>query len=215
MAKKELVSRKSGPSSDSPNAVFVTRYEITDEPMPDQYYRRLPEHVKDRVERLHEESQTKPREAIPELKKMIKQYPKLPQLYNYLTVAYSRLGEIGKAEAVARASIRKNPDYLFTRLNYAEFCLHKKDYARIPEIFDNKFDLQLLYPKRKRFHISEVVNFMGLMGIYFYEIHEREVAEKYNEVLQEIAPDYPMAKRLKSKLSPKFIARLWKRLTGL
>jgi tetratricopeptide (TPR) repeat protein len=214
MAKKELISRKSEPPSGLPKLVFMTHYEITDEPIQDQYYRRLPQHVKDAVKRLHKEAQTKPRKAIPELKKMIKQYPKVPQFYNYLTVAYSRLGETGKAQAVNRANIRKNPDYLFARLNYAEFCLHKKDYARIPEIFDHKFDLQLLYPKRKRFHIAEAANFMGLIGIYFYEIHERELAEKYNEVLQEIAPDYPMAKILKRKLSPNLIVRLWKRLTG-
>ena len=215
MTKKKIISGKPDPSSDSLKAVYLTRYEITEEPIQDPYYRRLPEHVKDAVERLHYASQTKPRKAIPELKKMIEQYPKLPQLYNYLAVAYSGMGEIRKAEAVTRASIRKNPDYLFARLNYAEFCLIRKEYAKIPEIFDHKFDLQLLYPKRKRFHITEAVNFMGVMGIYFYEIHNREMAEKYNEFLQEIAPDYLMAKRLKRKLSPNLFVRLWRRLMGV
>ena len=214
MTKKKLISREPDASLDSPNAVFMTHYEITDEPIQDRYYRRLPEHVKDAIERLHDESQTKPRKAIPKLKKMMEQYPKLPQLYNYLTVAYSKVGEIGKAQAVNRACIRKNPDYLFARLNYAEFCLMKKDYARIPEIFDHKFDLQLLYPERKRFHILEVVNFMGLMGVYCYEIHEREAADAYNKILHQIAPDHPMTKRLQRKLSPSFIDRLWKRLRG-
>lgn len=215
MMKKKIIPRKSDPSSDSLKAVYLTRYEITEEPIQDQYYRQLPSHVKDAVERLHHEAQNKPRKAIPELKKMIKQYPKLPQLYNFLAAAYSGMGEIRKAEAVTLVNIRKNPDYLFARLNYAEFCLNRKDYAKIPEIFDNKFDLQLLYPKRKRFHITEVVNFMGVMGIYFYEIHNREVAEKYNEFLQEIAPDYPMAKILKRKLSPNLFVRLLRRLTGV
>lgn len=214
MTKKKRVSSEAEPSADSLNAVCVTHYEITDEPIQDRYYRRLPHHVKDSVERLHQESQTKPREAIRELQEMLEQYPKLPQLYNYLAVAYSRIGELDKAEAITRASIQENPDYLFARLNYAEFCLIRKDYAKIPEIFDYKFDLQLLYPKRKRFHVSEVANFMGLMGLYFYEIHEREVAEKYHEILQAVAPDYPMTKKLKRKLSPNPLARLWKRLTG-
>ena len=190
MTKNNPLARKPDPLSDSPNAVYVTQYEITDEPIQDHYYRRLPGHVKDAVERLHQESQTAPRKAIPELKAMIKQYPKLPQLYNYLTVAYSRIGEIGKAEAVIRACIRRHPDYLFARLNYAEMCLLRKEYAKIPEIFDHKFDLQLLYPKRKRFHVTEVVNFMGLLGLYFYEIHDLETAQKYNKILQETAPDY-------------------------
>lgn len=139
MTKKKIIPGKPDPSSDSLNAVYVTRYEITEEPIQDPYYRRLPEHVKDAVERLHQEAQTKPRKAIRELREVIKQYPKVPQFYNYLAVAYSGMGEIRKAEAVTRASIRKNPDYLFARLNYAEFCLLRKEYAKIPEIFDNKF----------------------------------------------------------------------------
>ena len=138
----------------------------------------------------------------------------MPQFYNYLTVAYSGIGAFDKAEAVTLASIRANPDYLFARLNYAELCLRRKDYAKIPEIFDHKFDLKLLYPKRNRFHISEVANFMGLIGLYFLAIDERGLAEKYNAVLQEMAPHFPMAQKLKRALAPGLFARLWKRLTG-
>ena len=90
----------------------------------------------------------------------------------------------------------------------------KKDYAKIPEIFDHKFDLKLLYPKRNRFHITEVANFMGLIGLYFLAIGERGLAEKYNAALQEAAPDFPMAQKLRRALMPGLFARLWKRLTG-
>jgi len=212
MAKKKRRSSVSGPSADSPNAFHITSYEITSEPIQDQYYRRLPKHIQDAIERLHKESQSNPRKVIRELQELNEQYPQVPQFYNYLAVAYSGIGEIGKAEAITLANMRENPDYLFARLNYAEFCLIRKDFAKIPEIFDHKFDLQLLYPKRKRFHVSEVANFMGLIGLYFYETDERELAAQYNDILQEIAPDYPMAKRLKRKLSPNLFVRLWKRL---
>ncbi len=117
-----------------------------------------------------------------------------------------------KAEESIKTNIQRNPDYLFARLNYAEFFLRRKEYNKVAEIFDHKFDLQMLYPKRKRFHISEVVNFMGLMGTYFYEIGEREAAGIYHDFLQEIAPKYPMAKRLKRKLHPGIIARFLNRL---
>jgi hypothetical protein len=76
------------------------------------------------------------------------------------------------------------------------------------------FDLKLLYPKRKRFHISEVVNFMGLVGIYFLEIGERDIAEKYYDVLQQIGRGYPITKQLRNRLFPGLFRRLYLRLTG-
>jgi hypothetical protein len=70
----------------------------------------------------------------------------------------------------------------------------------------------LLYPKRNRFHVSEVANFMALMGIYFLETGEREVAERYDHAVQQIAPKLHMAKRLRRQLYPNIFKRAWKRL---
>ena len=202
MTNKKPKAPVSGPSADAPMAVHISSYEITDEPILDREYRRLPARVKEAIERLHRESEIRPRNAIPELQALIERYPQVPQFYNYLTVAYSGIGALDKAEAVTLASIRANPDYLFARLNYAELCLMRKDYAKIPEIFDHKFDLKLLYPKRNRFHITEVANFMGLIGLYFLAIGERGLAEKYNAALQETAPHFPMAQKLRRALAP-------------
>lgn len=214
MTNKQPKLPVSSPSAEPLKAVRVSSYEITDEPIRDREYRRLPAHVKEALERLHRESEIRPRNAIPELQALIERYPQVPQFYNYLTIAYSGIGALDKAEAVTRANIRANPDYLFARLNYAELCLMKKDYAKIPEIFDHKFDLKLLYPKRNRFHITEVANFMGLIGLYFLAIGERGLAEKYNAALQEAAPHFPMAQKLRRALTPSVFVRLWKRLTG-
>ena len=210
---KKKRRRGSGRSINSPQLVSVTHYEVTDKPILDPDYRRLPDYVKNSMERLHREAQIRPRKAIFELEALQEQYPHIPQVYNYLAIAYSRIGEIAKAEAIALEGMQVNPDYLFTRLNYAEFCLYKKDYAKVAEIFDHKFDLSLLYPKRKCFHVSEVVNFMGLIGLYFYETQRQDLAQQYYAVLQRLAPNDPMARRLKRRLSPGLFVRLWKRLT--
>ena len=135
-------------------------------------------------------------------------------LYNYLSVAYSHAGQREKAEEVIQENYQRNPDYLFARLNYAELCRAQGNYQQIAEIFEHKFDLKLLYPKRKRFHISEVANFMGLIGIYFLETGQREAAERYYEILKEIAPGYPMTKMLRRKLHPSFLRRLLSRMAG-
>ena len=214
MSKRRRATQSHRQAQDAPGIVYVTEYEITFSPIQDRHYRRLPRRVKDAIERLHDEAQRRPHKAIPELLEWIEKYPNIPMLYNYLSVAYSLAGQREKSEAVSQENYRRNPDYLFARLNYAEICLAKGEYEKIGEIFEHKYDLKLLYPKRKRFHISEVANFMGLIGVYFFETGEREAAEKYYKILQQIAPGYPMTKRLRRKLFPNLLQRLWLRLMG-
>jgi tetratricopeptide (TPR) repeat protein len=137
----------------------------------------------------------------------------MPILYNFLSIAYSTAGQIEQAEVVTKENYRQNPDDLFARVNYAEFCLAKGDYEKVAEIFEHKFDPKQLYPKRKEFHISEVINFMGIIGVYFFETGQEELAKQYYDVLNQIGPDYPMAKRLHRKLYPGPLRRLWGRLT--
>jgi tetratricopeptide (TPR) repeat protein len=210
--RKTITRRHALQSQDELKAVRIVKYEITSEPIQDRRYKSLSGKVKDAIERLHHESQRHPHRAIAELVDLIKKYPNLPMLYNYLSVAYSQAGQREKAEKAIRDNYRRNPDYLFARLNYAELCRAQGDYEQIAEIFEHKFDLKLLYPNRKRFHISEVANFMGLMGICFWETGEREVAERYYEILKEIAPSYPMTKMLRRKLHPSFLGRLLSRM---
>jgi len=212
MSKRRRATQSHRQAQDAPGVVYVTEYEITFSPIQDRHYRRLPRRVKDAIERLHDEAQRRPHKAIPELLEWVEKYPNIPMLYNYLSVAYSLAGQREKSEAVSQENYRRNPDYLFARLNYAEVCLAKGEYEKIGEIFEHKYDLKLLYPKRRRFHISEVANFMGLIGVYFFETGEREAAEKYYEILQQIAPGYPMTKRLRRKLFPNLLQRLWLRL---
>jgi tetratricopeptide (TPR) repeat protein len=213
--RKKATGRSALQSQDELNELKVVRiveYEITLEPIEGRQYKRLPGQVKDAIKRLHNEVQRHPRQAIPELVDLVKQYPKIPMLYNYLSVAYSQAGQRGKAEEIIRENYRRNRDYLFARLNYAELRLARGDYEQIAEIFEHKFDLKLMYPNRKRFHISEVANFMGLIGIYFLETGKRESAEKYYEILKDIAPSYPLTKMLRRKLHPSFLGRMLGRM---
>lgn len=212
MAKRKRRAKPSLPSKDELKDVQVVEYEITSESIRDRRFKRLPRNIRDTIHRLHHESQDRPREAIPELLDLIDKYPKIPMLYNYLSVAYSGSGQREKAEEAVRENYRRNPDYLFARLNYAELYRVKGEYDKIAEIFEYKFDLKLLYPSRKKFHISEVANFMGLIGIYFLATGERDTAEKYCDILKQIAPEYPMTKLLDEKLNPGLIGRLLHRL---
>ena len=99
-------------------------------------------------------------------------------------------------------------------LRFFEFVLADGDYEKVAEILDHKFDLKLLYPRRKRFHISEFASFAGLVGIYFLETGDRDLATVYYDLLKQIAPDFPLTSRLRRKLHPGPLRRLLKRLVG-
>jgi len=214
VTKRRRARRTEQPSPDDPTVVHLLSYEITYEPILDRQYRRLPRRVKDAVERLHDLAQSQPLEAIPELREWIQEYPDVPAFYNYLSAAYTLSGQKKEAEEAIRNNFRRNPEYLFARLNYGELCLSQGDLDRIPELFDHKFDLKLLYPKRSRFHVSEALGFMGLMGAYFCEIGERDMAQKYYQIMNELDPQDPQTRRLRRKLHPGPLGGLQSRLAN-
>ena len=133
-------------------------------------------------------------------------------LYNFLSVAYSRAGDRAQSEQTAMANYQHNPAYLFARVNYAEVCLARGDYAKVAEIFNHTFDLKRLYPKRRQFHISEFAGFMGVIGVYFFETGERTSAEQVYAVLRLVAPDHLFTQRLRRKLNPTLFRRLMTRI---
>ena len=190
----------------------VSQYEITSEPIIDREYRRLPSKVRDRIEELCDLVMRNPREAIPHLEELIERYPQVPRLYNYLAVAYAGIGDSEKAEAIVLESYERHPEYLFAKCNYADICLLRGDIEEIPAIFDNKFDLKMLYPRRKRFHVTEVVGFMGVVGRYFCAIGEEQAARVHYDVLRQIAPRHPHTKRLKKVLHPPLIERVLRKM---
>ncbi len=186
----------------------TTQLEITHDPVIEPNYRRLPTKVKARINALHYLAQEKPQSTLSELHELIKKYPNVPILRNYLCVAYSLLGETEKAEETTLESIRLNPDYLFAKLNYAQLCLSRKEYDRIPEIFDHKFNLKLLCPKRAIVHISEFTSFMGIIGEYFFYIGKPEITKNIYVNLCQIEPHCRQAEELKRLLYPGLIVRL-------
>ncbi|QDV32941.1 hypothetical protein [Tautonia plasticadhaerens] len=123
MAKRRKKPKKVAPRTRrDPQVVLLLEYDITYEPIDDPEQDRLPGVVREQIQRLHEGSQSRPREAIPDLIDLIGRYPDVRVLYNYLAVAYSLTRQDAKAEETIRENLRRHPDYLFARLNYAETC---------------------------------------------------------------------------------------------
>ena len=168
-------------------------YEITTDPsFLDDQSAMTPE-LHDMIEPLFDEvMQSKSgKKIINKLLKLIERYPENPQLKNFLTVAYTNIGNQVKAREANRWIQAEHPDYLFGKINQAAQYYEDGDYKKIPEILGELMEIQGLYPLRDVFHLSEVTSYYKIAILYFIAIGNIEAAETRFEIMEEIAPDHP------------------------
>ncbi|TXI88781.1 MAG: hypothetical protein E6Q36_04690 [Chryseobacterium sp.] len=166
--------------------------------------------------RLYEKASTHPKQAKKELEAFLVKHPHHPELLNLLTYLYLSLRKLRKGNRLIEENYRHNPDYLFSKINYADLCLRKKCPQKIPEIFNYKLNLPELYPNKKMFHISEFRGFMILMGFYHLAIGRRSAAEGYHYLAARVDPEHPSTKILDKKIYyipfyKRFILKLFRR----
>ncbi len=181
------------------NGVSI-QYNVTYKSFINKQIHLLPQDIQDQISNLFITSQSDPSCAIPILQKLITQYPHIPQLFNFITTAYSLLEDYNTAERYALESCQKHPDYLFAKINCAEIYLRKGEYHKIPATFNHKLNLKLLYPERDEFHLTEVIGFTGVCGIYYYRTGDKMSAEDCYQIIKQLSPESPMAKRLEGLL---------------
>ena len=195
------------PQAPTSDALVYTEYDITDEPLDKSDLKKLPSQVQARIDDLYELAQHDPRQAIPELERLVTTYPHIPTFANHLSIAYLAAGDQAQATALVREAYRRHPQYLCAKVNYANLCLQHGEIEKVPGIFDHACDLQQLYPHRKRFHVSEFTGFAGLMCRYFCAIGEQNTAILYYQMLKQVAPRHPLTKHAKRTLYPPFRTR--------
>ncbi len=182
------------------NVISELEYKITDEPVDDSDIRELPEEVQNKMDELYHELHINPNNCIEDLEVLTERYSHIPLFYNYLYAAYAQTGQITKANNVMKENYKKNPTYLFALLNYSEYLINNGDFTKVAEVLNNKFDLNLLYPNRDTFHTTEVVNFHGVIGIYFILAGKTEKALRCLKILKAISPMDDHTKRLNEYL---------------
>ena len=187
------IDSEDGLGTQASEPVMLVSYEITEEPLPGAAFERLPSDVQAQINALHDEVVLQPRarQALDVLRALIDQYPDVPQLYNYLYIACYKLGDRAEAARLLQETVQRFPDYLFGRTSWAEECLKRGEPEKIAEIFGGKFDLKLLYPKRVRFHLSEVLSFHSIVARYFHALGNRVQAQRSYELMCQLNPEHP------------------------
>ncbi len=182
--------------------VRLSTYKITGEPIEDPT---IPDEIEDEMPGLFEKSQDAPALIVQRLEELIDKYPNVPVLYNFISVAYSRLNDYQKARQYIEKNYRTNPDYLFARLNWAEICMNEGRLEEVPKILNDRFDLKDMYPDRDLFHITEVVGFMGIVGLYYAHMGNEEQVRLYHKSLKKLDPDHMATKCLESYIADGFL----------
>jgi hypothetical protein len=164
----------------------LSSFEITDSPIQDAS---IPKAFKQQTQAILDLIANDPKRAVEKLLVLKDQYPDVPKVYNYLAAAYSRAGNQKLARDITVENYKNNPGYLYAKINYAQICLNEGNFYKIPDIFEGKLDLKILYPDRNKFHISEFAGFTGVLCAYFSCIGNKQTAEFLYKSLTEIAPE--------------------------
>lgn len=186
-------------------------YEITYRPVVDQRILKLPESVQKELNQLLPSNRKEAEIAIPRLLELKREYPKIPLLYNYLSVAYGFV-DVERQKQAIMENYRQNPDYLFARCHYAQLCLREQQIDKIPAIFDKKFDLKALYPRRNQFHATEYAAFAGVLCAYFKTIGDEEKARSMYAGLRELVPNAEETRQAKLLMEPGLFRRIGTKL---
>lgn len=127
---------------------------------------------------------------------MIEEFSHIPQLYNHLANAYQNAGQYDKAAEWIEKTYQRFPNYLFGVSNYCLLLLSKGQVEKVTSILGGRYGIHQWITNRRRYHVTEVIAFHGLMARYFAALGEGEIAESYYRMLHDIAPDHPLTREV-------------------
>jgi tetratricopeptide (TPR) repeat protein len=198
-----------------PSNIKLLSYTITFEPLehPEDKVEGVNEATEGIREQLFDDIQNNPDAAILVLRQLLERFPNAPLLMNWLSVALESKGDTQGAIEIVKQNFQANPRYLFARLTYANVRLAENDLDGVDQIVEKKFDLQLLYPDRDVFHISEFRAMSQLAITYWIRKGDFEAARKFFEVLEEVDPEGEATRRLRPVVEGSSLLQMARRLS--
>jgi hypothetical protein len=130
---------------------------------------------------------------IARLKNFIEKYPHIPQFKNYLYNALMRNDLNEEAKEVLEDTLLKHPDYFFARADKAGLYLSEDNIEAAEALMGGEppSDIQNMYPERKEFHITEVLQYYRYGVNYYIQLHKFDEAEKYLQNIKKFIPQRP------------------------
>jgi len=139
-------------------------------------------------------SNVEARRGLKYLQKLKKKYPRVPVIYNFMSVAYQTLGKKVKRHHIIKETFKKFPNYVFGKITLAEHYLNTGHHEEIPDIFNHKLQLYMHYPNagdHPVFHGAEVQAFYTVIGRYYAKNKQLAHAIKCYFIIEEADPECP------------------------
>lgn len=133
---------------------------------------------------------------IRKLEKLSKENPNLPQLKNFITVAYYQQGNFTKSIELNNLILKEFPDYLHARLNAANYYIFTKEPDKALEYLCENLDLAAISLNRSEFHFSEVQAYYYSTVLYAIAKKDLPLAENRLEFYIAIDEDNPRIEEL-------------------
>ena len=146
-----------------------------------------PKELLPELEFVYRKVLAKDKTVIANLLNLVEKNPDVPQLKNYLSTYYFNNGDKKKAAEINNEILEEFPDYLFAKLNLANFCFINEEIEKVPEILGTSLELCDLYPERKVFHCDEFFNYYEMAALYYCKTGTISKAEDVLENLYEVA----------------------------
>jgi tetratricopeptide (TPR) repeat protein len=125
------------------------------------------------------------------LEDLLRQYPDVQFLTNFLHMAYVQAGRTADADALVKRAFKQHPTYLFAMVDYANMLFEQGKLDEGLAVFGGRFDLRAVQPGREVFHISEFVAFVTTSAKCASEMGNVTAVRATAEMLDEIVPEHP------------------------
>lgn len=145
---------------------------------------------------LYGQVRDEPLMIIPDLLTLQAQYPNVPTIANYLSIAYMYSQQEDRHLALLLDTREQFPEYLFGKIALAEYYLNHQKHSHVPKTLERKFEIWQHCPNVKMFHVSEVRSFFSVVGTYFARCNQIARALYHYCMLVDIAPEHHATKRV-------------------
>ncbi len=176
---------------DAPESLKLFSFAITGDYLEtDNPHRHIPQVIVDQMHELHTQSLKGTAQIIKKLERLIGQYPKIPALYNYLSVAYIAHGNTAKFDKLNEMLITQYPGYPVSRINQATRHILRSEFDKAETLLGNDITLNAFLPNRQVYHISEVVQFYETIVRLFIHKRQFDGADNHLKLLKDVSAKF-------------------------
>jgi len=144
-----------------------------------------------------------PNGALTILKKLLSKYPGDSDILLNIASAYAFLDRKEESYELFKKNYAAHPERVLSRVMLGMYYLDQNQADKIPILLDNKYDLKLLYPEKKVFHITEFLVFSFFLATYYFTINELDKANIYLDLLKQFDKDDQQIILLEEKIAAK------------